>query len=327
LDRKRFPFKTGTLKESIVKLKVVGSLAYDSVISEFGSKENIFGGSATYFAISSSYWSNEVRITGAIGNDFDKSDLKTFTSKGINIEGIVNLNLKTFRWEGKYEANSPNDAITLGNSIIRGEANVLDSYKPTLFSQNEDQKQRYHLFLANGDPSHQLDLIDQMKIKAELIGLDTMDFWINNSPDKVKKLFPKIDVLIINENEARLLTSNSSLKNCIDDLFKIGVKRMVIKLGNYGLVYASDTTKFFVPAVLVDKVIDPTGAGDSFAGGFMGYLSTVENLREEDFKKACIKGTVMASFCIEEFGLTRLLNLSKNDIKERTHLLMSQIKI
>ena len=122
-----------------------------------------------------------------------------------------------------------------------------------------------------------------MTNRAELIGLDTMDFWINNSPDKVKKLFPEIDVLIINENEAKLLTNKNSLKNCIDDLYSMGVKRMIIKLGNYGLVYSHGKTKFFVPAVLVDKVIDPTGAGDSFAGGFMGYLSTVENLTEQNF--------------------------------------------
>ena len=137
-----------------------------------------------------------------------------------------------------------------------------------------------------------------------------MDFWMNNSPDKVKKLFPKIDVLIINENEARLLTGNSSLKNCIDDLFKIGVKRMVIKLGNYGLVYASDTTKFFVPAVLVDKVIDPTGAGDSFAGGVLGFISKfgMNNLIE-----AVKHGSAIASYTISGFGLE---NLCKIDDKE-----------
>lgn len=310
-----------------MKLKVVGVIAYDSIISEFGSKENIFGGSATYFAISSSYLSDEVRITGAIGNDFNKSDLKTLTSRKVNVEGVVNLDLKTFRWEGKYESESPNDAITLGNSIIRGESNVLDSYKPTLFSKNEDPREKFNLFLANGDPSHQLDLINQMTRRADLIGLDTMDFWINNSPNKVKKLFPEIDVLIINENEAKLLTNKNSLKNCIDDLSTMGVKRMVIKLGNYGLVYSCGTTKFFIPAVLVDRVIDPTGAGDSFAGGFMGYLSTVENLTEQNYKEACITGTVMASFCIEEFGLTRLLNLTPKIIEERKKLLMNQIKI
>ncbi len=310
-----------------MKLKVVGVIAYDSITSEFGSKENIFGGSATYFAISSSYLSKEVRVTGAIGNDFNQSDLKILTSKNINIEGIVDLDVKTFRWEGKYESKSPNDAITLSNSIIKGESNVLDTYKPTLFSKDENTEEKFNLFLANGDPSHQLDLINQMTKRAELIGLDTMDFWINNSPDEVKKLFPEIDVLIINENEAKLLTNKNSLKNCIDDLYSMGVKRMVIKLGNYGLLYSHNKTKFFVPAVLVDKVIDPTGAGDSFAGGFMGYLSTIENLTEENYKEACITGTVMASFCIEEFGLTRLLNLSQKDIKERKNLLMSQIKI
>jgi sugar/nucleoside kinase (ribokinase family) len=310
-----------------MKLKVVGTLAYDSIISEFGSRKNIFGGSATYFALSSSYWASEVRITGAIGTDFNRSDLEILSSRKINIEGVENLNLKTFRWEGKYESDSPNDAKTLGNSIIRGEPNVLDSYKPSLFAKHENLEENYSLFLANTDPLHQLDLLNQMKKRAELIGLDTMDFWIKNSPNKVKNLLPKIDVLVINENEAKLLTNKNSLKNCLDDLSDMGTKRMVIKLGNYGLLYSSTTARFFLPAIPVEQVTDPTGAGDSFAGGFMGYLSTVENLSEKDFKEACIIGTVMASFCVEDFGINRLLNLSNKDIEERKKLLMSLISI
>ena len=310
-----------------MKLKVVGTLAYDSIVSEFGSRENIFGGSATYFALSSSYWANEVRITGAIGTDFNRSDLEVLSSRKINIEGVENLNLKTFRWEGKYESDSPNDAITLGNSIIRGEPNVLDSYKPSLFTEHENLDENYCLFLANADPAHQLDLLNQMKKRAELIGLDTMDFWIKNSPNKVKNLLPIIDVLVINENEAKLLTNKNSLKNCLDALSDMGTKRMVIKLGNYGLLYSSTIARFFLPAIPVERVTDPTGAGDSFAGGFMGYLSTVENLSEKDFKEACIIGTVMASFCVEDFGINRLLNLSNKDIEERKKLLMSLISI
>jgi len=309
-----------------MKLKVVGVLAYDSITSEFGTKENIFGGSATYFAISSSYLSNNVRITGAIGKDFNIKDLDVFSSRGINIDGVERLKQNTFKWEGKYEINSPNDAITLSNSIIKGESNVLESYKPTLYSKNENTTEEYSLFLANADPKHQKDLIEQSKNKAKLIGLDTMDFWINNSPESVIELLPKVDVIVINENEAKLITNENSLNNCIKKIQGFGANRMVIKLGNYGLVYASNTTRFFLPAVLVEQVKDPTGAGDSFAGGFMGYLSTVENLSEKEFKDACVYGSVMASFCVEEFGLDRLLALNNDEIKKRKNLLVNQIK-
>ena len=309
-----------------MKLKVVGTLAYDSITSEFGSKKNIFGGSAAYFALSSSYLSKRVSITGAIGNDFNLKDLEMLSSRGINVDGVEKMELKTFRWEGKYETNSPNDAITLSNSIIKGEDNVLNSYKPKLFHANENIEEEYCLFLANSDPKNQHELLNQMDKKAKLIGLDTMDFWINNSPQLVKSLFPKINVLVINENEAKLITNENTLRNCIEQIQKLGAKRMVIKLGNYGLVYASETTRFFLPAVLVGQVKDPTGAGDSFAGGFMGYLSTVENLKEKDFKEACISGSVMASFSVEEFGLNRLLNLTKEDIINRKELLINQIK-
>ncbi|MBH59568.1 MAG: sugar kinase [Dehalococcoidia bacterium] len=309
-----------------MKLKVVGVLAYDSITSEFGKKTNIFGGSATYFAISSSYLSNNVRITGAIGKDFNTDDLNILSSRGINIDGVEKLDLNTFKWEGKYETNAPNEAITLSNSIINGEPNVLESYKPTLYSKNENKSEEYSLFLANADPEHQLDLINQMDKRAKLIGLDTMDFWINNSAESVKRLFPNVDVIIINENEAKLITNENSLRNCIEKIQNLGAERMVIKLGNYGLVYASNSTRFFLPAVLVEQVKDPTGAGDSFAGGFMGYLSTVENLSEEEFKDACIYGSVMASFCVEEFGLERLLSLDNNEIENRKNLLIKQIK-
>ena len=169
-------------------------------------------------------------------------------------------------------------------------------------------------------------MIEQSKNKAKLIGLDTMDFWINNSPESVIELLQKLDVIVINENEAKLITNENSLSNCIKKIQGFGANRMVIKLGNYGLVYASNTTRFFLPAVLVEQVKDPTGAGDSFAGGFMGYLSTVENLSEKEFKDACVYGSVMASFCVEEFGLDRLLALNNDEIKKRKNLLVNQIK-
>ena len=198
-----------------MKLKVVGVLAYDSIASEYGKKDDLFGGSATHFAIAASYLNNSVHITGGIGNDFKTDDLKTLSSKGINIDGIEKLNENTFRWEGKYEYDSPNDAITISNSIIKGEDNVLNTYKPKLFSENENKDESYFLFLANGDPKHQFELINQTNMESKFIGLDTMDFWINNNLEDVKKLFPLIDILIINENEAKLISKENNLKMCI----------------------------------------------------------------------------------------------------------------
>ena len=231
-----------------MKLKVVGVLAYDSIISEFGKKENLFGGSATHFAISASYLNNNVHVTGAIGNDFDLNDINTLSSIGINTDGVKKLNENTFRWEGKYEYDSPNDAITISNSIIKGENNVLNTYKPQLFSDEENIDDYYFLFLANGDPLHQYSLISQAKNKSKFIGLDTMDFWINNKLDDVLKLLPYIDILIINENEAKLICQNNNLKKCISKLNSLGAKRMIIKLGNYGMIYSHiDETFFFLP--------------------------------------------------------------------------------
>ena len=310
-----------------MKLKVVGVLAYDSISSEFGKRDNLFGGSATHFAISASYLNQNVHITGAIGNDFNDKDLNTLTSIGINTNGVKKLSESTFRWEGKYEYDSPNDAITITNSIIKGDNNVLNTYEPQLFSQSEDENEEYFLFLANGDPEHQLSLINQTKNKSKFIGLDTMDFWINNKLDHVKKLFPLIDILIINENEAKLICNDNNLKKCISKLESLGVKRMIIKLGNYGMIYSYDNEIFFLPALLLDKVVDPTGAGDSFAGGFMGYLSTVQKSDEIEFKNACVFGTVMASFCVEDFGANKTLNLTEEEINIRKNLLFKQIKI
>ena len=310
-----------------MKLKVVGVLAYDSISSEFGKRDNLFGGSATHFAISASYLNQNVHITGAIGNDFNDKDLNTLTSIGINTNGVKKLSESTFRWEGKYEYDSPNDAITITNSIIKGDNNVLNTYEPQLFSQSEDENEEYFLFLANGDPEHQLSLINQTKNKSKFIGLDTMDFWINNKLDHVKKLFPLIDILIINENEAKLICNDNNLKKCISKLESFGVKRMIIKLGNYGMIYSYDNEIFFLPALLLDKVVDPTGAGDSFAGGFMGYLSTVQKSDEIEFKNACVFGTVMASFCVEDFGANKTLNLTEEEINIRKNLLFKQIKI
>ena len=310
-----------------MKLKVVGVLAYDSITSEYGKKDNLFGGSATHFAIAASYLNDSVHITGGIGNDFKTDDLKTLSCKGININGIERLNENTFRWEGKYEYDSPNDAITISNSIIKGEDNVLNSYKPKLFSEKENKDESYFLFLANGDPKHQLELINQTKMGSKFIGLDTMDFWINNNIGDVKKLFPLIDILIINENEAKLISKENNLKLCISKLNEMGIKRMIIKLGNYGMIYSHREEIFFLPALLLDKVVDPTGAGDSFAGGFMGYLSTINTSDEIEFKNACIYGTVMASFCVEDFGINKTVNLSKEEIESRRNLLLNQIKI
>ena len=310
-----------------MKLKVVGVLAYDSISSEFGKRDNLFGGSATHFAISASYLNQNVHITGAIGNDFNDKDLNTLTSIGINTNGVKKLSESTFRWEGKYEYDSPNDAITITNSIIKGDNNVLNTYEPQLFSQSENENEEYFLFLANGDPEHQLSLINQTKNKSKFIGLDTMDFWINNKLDHVKKLFPLIDILIINENEAKLICNDNNLKKCISKLESLGVKRMIIKLGNYGMIYSYDNEIFFLPALLLDKVVDPTGAGDSFAGGFMGYLSTVQKSDEIEFKNACVFGTVMASFCVEDFGANKTLNLTEEEINNRKNLLFKQIKI
>ena len=290
-----------------MKIVVVGSIAYDAVETPAGKRESQLGGSACFFSTSASYFT-EVGIIGVVGNDFDPSDRSMLERHGIDTTGLVEVDGKTFRWTGEY-MDDINTAVTLDTQL-----NVFGDFEPTL---TESHANAPYLFLANIDPNIQLKVLDAMISRPKWVASDTMNLWINIARPTLIDLISKVDMLIINEDEAKQLTGQNNLPNAAKAVMNLGPKSTVVKRGEYGASLFGKTFSFAVPAYPLEQVIDPTGAGDSFAGGFMGYLASVENIDEESLRTATIYGSTMASFAVEDFGLERIKNLTKSDISER----------
>jgi len=290
-----------------LKIVVVGSIAYDAVETPAGKRESQLGGSACFFSTSASYFT-EVGIIGVVGNDFAPSDRSTLERHGIDTTGLVEVDGKTFRWTGEY-MDDINTAVTLDTQL-----NVFGDFEPTL---TESHANAPYLFLANIDPNIQLKVLDAMISRPKWVASDTMNLWINIARPTLIDLISKVDMLIINEDEAKQLTGQNNLPNAAKAVMNLGPKSTVVKRGEYGASLFGKTFSFAAPAYPLERVIDPTGAGDSFAGGFMGYLASVENIDEESLRTATIYGSTMASFAVEDFGLERIKNLTKSDISER----------
>jgi len=290
-----------------LKIVVVGSIAYDAVETPAGKRESQLGGSACFFSTSASYFT-EVGIIGVVGNDFAPSDRSMLESHGIDTTGLVEVDGKTFRWTGEY-MDDINTAVTLDTQL-----NVFGNFEPTL---TESHANAPYLFLANIDPNIQLKVLDAMISRPKWVASDTMNLWINIARPTLIDLISKVDMLIINEDEAKQLTGQNNLPNAAKAVMNLGPKSTVVKRGEYGASLFGKTFSFAAPAYPLERVIDPTGAGDSFAGGFMGYLASVENIDEESLRTATIYGSTMASFAVEDFGLERIKNLTKSDISER----------
>ena len=290
-----------------MKIVVVGSIAYDAVETPAGKRESQLGGSACFFSTSASYFT-EVGIIGVVGNDFAPSDRSMLESHGIDTTGLVEVDGKTFRWTGEY-MDDINTAVTLDTQL-----NVFGDFEPTL---TESHANAPYLFLANIDPNIQLKVLDAMISRPKWVASDTMNLWINIARPTLIDLISKVDMLIINEDEAKQLTGQNNLPNAAKAVMNLGPKSTVVKRGEYGASLFGKTFSFAAPAYPLERVIDPTGAGDSFAGGFMGYLASVENIDEESLRTATIYGSTMASFAVEDFGLQRIKNLTKSDISER----------
>ena len=286
---------------------VVGSIAYDAVETPAGKRESQLGGSACFFSTSASYFT-EVGIIGVVGNDFAPSDRSMLESHGIDTTGLVEVDGKTFRWTGEY-MDDINTAVTLDTQL-----NVFGDFEPTL---TESHANAPYLFLANIDPNIQLKVLDAMISRPKWVASDTMNLWINIARPTLIDLISKVDMLIINEDEAKQLTGQNNLPNAAKAVMNLGPKSTVVKRGEYGASLFGKTFSFAAPAYPLERVIDPTGAGDSFAGGFMGYLASVENIDQESLRTATIYGSTMASFAVEDFGLERIKNLTKSDISER----------
>jgi len=290
-----------------MSLLVVGSVAFDSVETPFGKCEKMLGGSASHFSISASFFT-DVSIVGVVGGDYTEAEQQVFDSRGINTRDLERIDEgKTFRWRGRYDYDL-NVAHTLETQL-----NVFADFKPKLSAESKSARL---LFLGNIQPDLQREVREQMP-NAELVALDTMNLWIENTRDSLLRTIKGVDVVIINDAEARQLTGIPNLIKAAREILSWGPKALIVKRGEYGAALFTGGNYFAIPAFPLESVFDPTGAGDSFAGGFMGYLSSQEKLDEDAMRRAMIFGSVMASFNVEEFGTERVRRLTHQEINDR----------
>ena len=290
-----------------MKILVVGSVAYDAVETPAGKRKLQLGGAATYFSVAASYFT-EVGMIGVVGEDFNPADIEMLERHGIDTSGLIKADGKTFRWTGEY-IEDINTAVTLDTQL-----NVFGEFEPEL---NDEHANAPYLFLANIDPNLQLKVLDAMATRPKMVANDTMNLWIDIARPVLTELISKVDTLLINEEEAKQLTGEDHLPDAARAIIKLGPNSTVIKRGEYGATLFGEGFSFAAPAYPLERVVDPTGAGDSFAGGFMGYLASVDKADEESLRTAAIVGSTMASFAVEDFGLDRTKNLAKSDIDER----------
>ncbi len=285
---------------------VVGTVAFDSIETPFGSAERILGGSASYFALAASFFA-PVRIVGVIGKDFPQDYLELFTERNIDIHGIKREQGDTFHWRGRYHEDiNQRDTIELN-------LNVLAGYVPELPDHYRDAE---YVFLGNIDPLMQMEVLNQIR-NLRLVVCDTMDHWIRESCDELKKVLRRIEILVVNDSEARLLSGYDNIVRAARAILRMGPKMVLIKRGEYGVLQFSDSSVFATPAYPLEEVFDPTGAGDSFAGGLMGHLARSGDGSDGGLRRAIVYGSVVASFTVEDFGVKRLTAVSLPEIEER----------
>lgn len=290
-----------------MSLLVVGSVAFDAVETPFGKCEKMLGGSASHFSISASFFT-DVNIVGVVGGDFTDEEQQVFDKHGVGTKDLEKIpDGKTFRWQGRYDYDL-NVAHTLDTQL-----NVFADFKPKL---SEESKHSRLLFLGNIQPDLQREVREQMP-DAELVALDTMNLWIDNTRDSLLRTIKGVHVVIINDAEARQLTGIPNLIKAAREILSWGPRALIVKRGEYGAALFSSDSYFAIPAYPLESVFDPTGAGDTFAGGFMGYLASQPNLDEDAMRRAMIFGSVMASFNVEEFGTARVRRLTHDEINER----------
>jgi sugar/nucleoside kinase (ribokinase family) len=291
-----------------MSLLVVGSMAFDSIKSPFGEVEKVVGGSATYFSLAASYLA-KVRLVSVVGKDFPQETIGMLSARSIDTRGLKIADGETFRWKGYYEYDL-NTAHTVSTEL-----NVFRDFAPVL---PEEYRTSPYLFLGNIDPRLQMDILAQVR-RPNLVALDTMNYWIENSPGPLREAIGKSDIVIFNESEIREISGEYNLVRAARKVMGWGPSRVVIKRGEYGVLHLSDGTMFAAPAYPLETIFDPTGAGDSFAGGFMGYLASRggSGLSESDYRMATMYGSAIASFAVEAFSTDRLQNLTPADIAER----------
>ncbi len=300
--------QVGTREGRRMSVLVVGSVAYDSVRTPAGSREDALGGSATFFSVSASYFT-PVSVVAVVGDDFRQADVELLESHHVDVSGLERRPGKTFRWSGVYGAEGLNSRETLDTQL-----NVFADFAPEL---SQDQRRQPFLFLANIAPELQLNVLGQMETRPRLVALDTMNFWIEGSRESLRKVVETVDLLFMDEGEARSFAEEPNLVRAADRIMNMGPSAVVVKRGEHGALLFKDGMIFLAPAFPLSLVVDSTGAGDSFAGGFMGYLAATGDLSVDGFRRAAVVGSVMGSFVVESFSLERLSALALDEIEER----------
>jgi sugar/nucleoside kinase (ribokinase family) len=288
-------------------LLVVGSVAFDALESPYGKVERALGGAATYFAVAASFFAH-VNLVGIVGQDFTPEDAEIFRGRHIDLEGLEYAEGKTFFWAGRYLENL-NERVTLATEL-----NVFAEFKPRLPEKYRTSK---YVFLANIAPDLQRDVLHQVKGKPRLAALDTMNYWIERTNSELCETLKHVDILMINDAETRQLSNEHNLLRAAKHIFKMGPSTIVVKRGEYGAMMVDKRGVFCVPAFPLEEPHDPTGAGDSFAGGFMGYLAGCRDKSDASLRRAMVYGSVLGSFAVEKFGLDRLRHLKRREIHAR----------
>ena len=292
-----------------MSLLVVGTVAFDAIETPFAKTDKIIGGAATYICHSASFFSKNINLVSVVGEDFPNKAINSLKEKGVDVKGLqIKEGRKTFFWSGKYH-NNMNSRDTL-----KTELNVLEDFDPVVPKQYTKSK---FLMLGNLMPSVQKRVLEQMQERPKLIVLDTMNFWMDNFMPDLKEALKNTDVLTINDDEARQLSGEYSLLIAAKKILTMGPKYLIIKKGEHGAILFGEDKMFYSPAVMLENVIDPTGAGDSFAGGFMGYIAKTKEITFDNMKKAVVYGTVLASFTVEKLGIESIENIEEEKVNKR----------
>ena len=301
-----------------MSILVVGTVAFDAIETPFGKTDKIVGGAATYICLSSSFFTKKLNLVSVVGEDFPKEAIQMLKEKNVNTKGLqIKEGEKTFFWSGKYH-NNMNTRDTMDTQL-----NVLENFEPIVPEEFKDSE---FLMLGNLMPSVQKKVLNQMTKRPKLIVLDTMNFWMDLFMDDLKEALKEVDVLTINDEEARQLSGEYSLVKAAKVILAMGPKYLIIKKGEHGALLFNNKEVFFAPALPLEEVFDPTGAGDSFAGGFIGYLAKTNDVSFENMKRAVINGSAMASFCVEKFGTQKLTEINQDDVDERINEFVNLVK-
>jgi sugar/nucleoside kinase (ribokinase family) len=292
-----------------MSLLTVGSVAFDAIETPFGKTDKIIGGAGTYIALAASFYDVDQKIVSVVGEDFPQAMLDQLTARNVDLEGLqIKQGEKTFFWSGRYH-NDMNSRDTLVTEL-----NVLEHFDPIVPASYQGSE---YLMLGNLSPQVQKQVIERLEVRPKLIAMDTMNFWMDIALDALKETIAMVDVLIINDEEARQLSGEYSLVKASKKIRSMGPKYLIIKKGEHGALLFHENKMFYAPALPLEEVFDPTGAGDTFAGGFMGYIASTDDPSFENMKRAIINGSALASYCVEKFGTEQLIDINNDDLQKR----------